>query len=195
MHIARTVTPLDELLGLLRRGDLLTHSFRRSGPEEFHDEGILLADGTLREAAALALERGVVFDVGHGSGGFSFTTMEHAMRQGVLPGTISTDLHAYNHVHQNGPVFDLATTLSKFLHLGVPLEEAIRRTTATPAEVFRFQEEIGTLRVGAEADVAIFDLQPGEHRLVDSQRQVRIARERLVPWQTIKGGRVFMPGW
>ena len=114
MHITNTVTPIDQLLALLRGGDLLTHSFRRSGTPESADEGILTSEGILRTSAGEALERGVLFDVGHGQGSFSFDTMEMAMRQGVLPDTISSDVHAYN-VGEEGPVYDLATTLSKFL--------------------------------------------------------------------------------
>ncbi len=194
MHITSTVTPIDELLGMLRPGDLLTHSFRRSGTPESGDEGILTSEGILRTSAGEALERGVLFDVGHGQGSFSFDTMEMAMRQGVLPSTISSDLHAYN-VGEEGPVYDLATTISKFLYLGLSLEEAVRRTTATPAAAIGWDVEIGTLRVGAEGDVAIFEMQTGEHRFVDSYGGARVGREKLVPWRTIKGGRTYLPQW
>ena len=194
MHIGTTVTPIDQLLDLLRPGDLLTHSFRRSGTPASGDEGILTSEGILRDSAGDALERGVLFDVGHGQGSFSFDTMEMAMRQGVLPSTISSDVHAYN-VGDEGPVYDLATTISKFLYLGLPLEEAVRRTTATPATAVGWDVEIGTLRAGAEGDVAIFEMQAGEHRFVDSYGGVRVGREKLVPWRTIKGGRTYLPQW
>ena len=194
MHIASTLTPIDELLRLLRPGDLLTHSFRRSGTPESGDEGILTSEGILRTSAGEALERGVLFDVGHGQGSFSFDTMEMAMRQGVLPSTISSDVHAYN-IGEEGPVYDLATTISKFLYLGLSLEEAVRRTTATPAAAIGWDVEIGTLRVGAEGDVAIFEMQTGEHRFVDAFGGVRVGREKLVPWRTIKGGRTYLPHW
>ena len=194
MHITSTVTPIDQLLRLLRPGDLLTHSFRRSGTPESGDEGILTSEGILRTSAGDALERGVLFDVGHGQGSFSFDTMEMAMRQGVLPSTISSDAHAYN-VGEEGPVYDLATTISKFLYLGFSLEEAVRRTTETPAPAIGWDVQIGTLRVGAEGDVAIFEMQTGEHRFVDSYGEVRVGREKLVPWRTIKGGRTYLPQW
>ena len=194
MHIASTVTPIDELLRLLRPGDLLTHSFRRSGTPESGDEGILTGDGILRTSAGDALERGVLFDVGHGQGSFSFDTMEMAMSQGVQPSTISSDVHAYN-VGEEGPVYDLPTTISKFLYLGFSLEQAVRMTTAAPAAAIGWDVQIGTLRVGAEGDVAIFEMQTGEHRFVDSQGAVRVGREKLVPWRTIKGGRAYLPQW
>ncbi len=136
----------------------------------------------------------MLFDVGHGRGSFSFDTMEMAMRQGVLPSTISSDVHAYN-VGEEGPVYDLATTVSKFLHLGLSLEEAVRMTTEAPAAAVGWDVQIGTLRVGAEGDVAIFEMQSGEHRFVDSYGGVRVGREKLVPWRTIKGGRTYLPQW
>ena len=194
MHITNTVTPIDQLLALLRRGDLLTHSFRRSGTPESADEGILTSEGILRTSAGEALERGVLFDVGHGQGSFSFDTMEMAMRQGVLPHTISSDVHAYN-VGEEGPVYDLATTLSKFLYLGLSLEEAVRKTTATPAAALGWDVQIGTLRVGAEGDVAIFEMLDGEHRFVDAYGGERVGRQKLTPWRTIKGGRTYLPQW
>ncbi len=194
MHITSTVTPIDELLRLLRPGDLLTHSFRRSGTPESGDDGILTSEGILRTSAGEALERGVLFDVGHGQSSFSFDTMEMAMRQGVLPSTISSDVHAYN-VGEEGPAYDLATTMSKFLYLGLSLEEVVRRTTVTPAAAIGWDVEIGTLRVGAEGDVAIFEMQTGEHRFVDANGAVRIGGEKLVPWRTIKGGRTYLPQW
>jgi len=194
MHITSTVTPIDELLGMLRPGDLLTHSFRRSGTPESANDGILTSEGILRTSAGEALERGVLFDLGHGQASFSFDTMEMAMRQGVLPSTISSDVHAYN-IGEEGPVYDLATIISKFLYLGLSLEEAVRRTTATPAAAIRWDVQIGTLRVGAEGDVAIFEMQTGEHRFVDAYGGVRVGREKLVPWRTIKGGRTYLPQW
>ena len=194
MHITNTVTPIDQLLALLRRGDLLTHSFRRSGTPESADEGILTSEGILRTSAGEALERGVLFDVGHGQGSFSFDTMEMAMRQGVLPHTISSDVHAYN-VGEEGPVYDLATTLSKFLLLGLSLDEAVRKTTAAPAAALGWDVQIGTLKVGAEGDVAIFEMLEGEHRFVDAYGGERVGRQKLVPWRTIKGGRSYLPQW
>ena len=194
MHITNTVTPIDQLLALLRRGDLLTHSFRRSGTPESADEGILTSEGILRTSAGEALERGVLFDVGHGQGSFSFDTMEMAMRQGVLPHTISSDVHAYN-VGEEGPVYDLATTLSKFLYLGLSLDEAVRKTTAAPAAALGWDVQIGTLKVGAEGDVAIFEMLEGKHLFVDAYGGERVGRQKLVPWRTIKGGRSYLPQW
>lgn len=194
LHITRTVTPIGRLLGLLREGDILTHSFRLSGTPGAADQGILTGEGVVRDSALAALERGVVFDVGHGGGSFSFDAMEMAMRQGVLPGTISSDVHTYN-VGADGPVYDLATTLSKFLALGLPLAEVVRKATEVPAGALAWGVQIGTLRAGAEGDVAIFELHTGEHRFRDAYGGVRTGSEMLVPWRTVKGGRSFLPQW
>ena len=194
LHITRTVTPISRLLGLLREGDILTHSFRLSGTPAAADQGILTGEGVVRDSAVAALERGVLFDVGHGGGSFSFDVMEMAMRQGVLPGTISSDVHAYN-VGADGPVYDLATTLSKFLALGLPLVEVVRKATEVPAGALAWGAEVGTLSPGAVGDVAIFEMHTGEHRFRDAYGGVRTGSEMLVPWRTVKGGRTFLPQW
>ncbi len=188
MHITTTATPIEELLSLLRPGDILTHAFRRSGTPEAAREGILTGEGLLRPEARAALERGVIFDVGHGSTSFSFVTMERALEQGVLPSTISSDLHSYS-VH--GPVFDQATTISKLIALGLSVDEAVYRTTTAAADAVEWGARIGSLDIGSEADVALFDLREGSHRFVDSHGVVRTGSLRLIPWKTVKEGRVF----
>src|SRR4029077_8177564 len=158
-HIGDTASPLPAILKELRPGDVITHSFHgRSG-------GILDSQGRVLPEVRKAVESGVRLDVGHGRGSFSWRVMESAMKQGVLPGTISSDVHQFNVA---GPVFDLATTLSKFLHLGMPLEQVMERATVNPAQTFRFPNNPGTLREGAEADVAVFQLQEGDFEMSES---------------------------
>jgi dihydroorotase len=173
---------LDDILAVMRGGDILTHCFHGLS------HGILDADGTVRRSVREAMERGVVFDVGHGRGSFSWQVAERALAQGVQPQTISSDLHAYN---VNGPAFDLATTVSKFLHLGLPLDDALRKVTATPAETLGMADRIGTLRVGAWGDAVAFALLEGRFDLRDSHGEVRIGRQRLVPRTVVRGGRVY----
>ena len=96
---------------------------------------------------------------------------ERALQQGVQSQTISSDLHAYN---VNGPVYDLATTVSKFLYLGLPLDEALAKVTAAPAQAIHMSEQIGTLSVGAWGDAVLFELQEGAFELRDSHGQVRV---------------------
>ena len=185
LHLGGTSIPVAERLNMLRSGDVLTHSFRYSPG----GNGILDSEGNVLEEAWAAKERGVVFDVGHGKGTFSFETMERAMAQGFLPDTISSDLHIGN-VDQT--VYDLHTTLSKFLHLGMRLDEVIRLGTEAPARVMSKSVELGTLRPGAVGDVTISKLEEGRFDLSDSGgRRVEEATHRLTHVKTIKGGREY----
>lgn len=133
--------------------------------------------------------RGVRFDIGHGRGSFSFAVARLALAEGFLPDTISTDLHRYS---IDEPVVDLLTTMSKFLHLGMPLAEVVKSVTIGPAESIR--EGLPSLRIGAIADVAVFRTQADPVRLVDSTGQVELANMRLVPVMTIIGGCIVDPG-
>ncbi len=186
-HIGDTASPLPAILKELRTGDVITHSFHgRSG-------GILDAQGRVLAEVRKAVESGVRLDVGHGRGSFSWRVMEAAMKQGILPGTISSDVHQFNVA---GPVFDLATTLSKFLHLGMPLEQVIERATINPAKTFRFPHNPGTLRVGAEADLAVFQVLEGDFEMMESYAytgtpEKRIAHRKLLPVATVKAGRLY----
>lgn len=182
VHIGGSYSPLRDILAMLKKGDVVTHCFRAG------DGGILDNSGRVLPEVRSAVSRGVHLDVGHGAGSFSFETAERALKQDVLPGTISSDVHQYN-VH--GPVFDLATTLSKFLHLGLTLEQVIARATVNPAAVFRFPHSPGSLRPGAEADIAVFDLREGDFPLVDAQGAQRIGHHKLFPVATVKSGRLY----
>lgn len=173
---------LDDILAVMRTRDILTHCYHGAS------HGILNTYGTVRRSVRDAMERGVIFDVGHGAGSFNWDIAEQALRQGVQPQTISSDLHTYN---VNGPVYDLATTVSKFLHLGFSLDDALRKVTATPAEAIQMSGEIGTLRVGAWGDAVVFALEEGRVELMDSHGQVRIGRQRLVPTMVVRAGNVY----
>jgi dihydroorotase len=187
VHIGATHASLREILGLLGDRDIVTHVFHG------HDGGILDEHLRVRPEVEDAVIRGVRFDVGHGAGSFSFEVAEAAMRQGLLPGTISSDIHRWN---VDGPVYDLATTLSKFLHLGMSLEEVVRRATANAASTFRFPAGLGSLAPGAPADLSLFRMEGGTFEFHDAlgfgrPPVTRIGDRRLVPTMTIKSGRVF----
>ena len=173
---------LDDILAVMRQGDILTHSFHGMS------HGILDEDGKIRTSVRTARERGVIFDVGHGQGSFSWRVCEAALAQDFLPTSISSDLHVYN---LNGPVFDLATTVSKFLHLGLSLDDVFARVTAIPAEVIGMPGKIGTLAEGAWGDAVVFDLEEGEFAMADSKGETRLGHQRLVPRVVIKGGKVY----
>jgi dihydroorotase len=182
VHIGGTASPLPAILAMLKKGDVITHSFRGSPGGILDDRGRILPE------VRKAVEGGVHLDVGHGAGSFSFNTAEKAMAQELLPGTISSDVHQFNY---NGPVFDLATTLSKFLHLGMTLEQVIERATANPARTFGFPKGLGTLREGSEADVAVFALQEGRFEFTDSLGAKRPGKLKLVPMATAKTGKIY----
>ncbi len=182
VHIGGTFSPLRDILALMKKGDIVTHSFRAG------EGGILDARDRVLPEVHAAIARGVHMDVGHGAGSFSFDTAEKAFRQEVLPGTISSDLHQFN---VNGPVFDLATTLSKFLPVGLSLEQVIERATANPASVFRFSNGLGSLRPGGEADAAVFSLAEGNFELTDAVGGKRKGHQKLIPVATVKGGKIY----
>ena len=171
---------IDDVLAHLREGDVLTHCFHGKGG------GILDERGRVRSAVCRALARGVVLDVGHGAGSFSWEVAERAIAQGVEPDIISSDLHTYN---LGGPVYDLATTVTKFLHLGLPLGDAIAKVTAIPAQTFPLLNKLGTLSLGAPGDAVVFELRDGEFSLVDAHGQVRVANQKLVPVTVVRRGR------
>ena len=181
-HIGGTFSPLPKILSMLKPGDLVTHSFHgREG-------GILNDRGNILPEVRRAVENGILLDVGHGAGSFSFRTAEKAFSQGVLPGTISSDVHQGN---VNGPVYDLATTLSKFLHMGMSLEEVVRRATSNPAKALSFPSGTGSLKVGSTADVAVFELREAPWEMVDSLGEKRPGKWRLRPMATLKAGRAY----
>jgi dihydroorotase len=177
VHPGDTPITLEEILSALRPGDVLTHCYHG------REEGVL-AQGLVRPEARQAAERGVIFDVGHGRGSFSFATARGALAQGLTPGSISSDLHIYN---VDGPVFDLATTMSKFLALGVSLAEVVRMTTAAPALAIG-ADTIGTLRPGTEADVTLLRMESGSFTFTDSHEESLVAGERLVPVHVVRNG-------
>lgn len=179
VHIGDTPLSLAEILDELRAGDVVTHCFHGRG------EGILDGKDRVRDVVRRAAARGVHFDVGHGRGSFTFAVASRALAQGFRPATISTDLHVYN---RSGPVVDLATTMSKFLHLGLSLDEVVEMTTSAPASVLRASAPLGTLRAGSAADVTLLQRQEGRFELTDSAGERVIASARLVPVGVIRDG-------
>jgi dihydroorotase len=184
IHIGGSYSPLKEFLALMKKGDVVTHSFNS------HPNGLLEGSGKVLPEVLEARERGVLFDVGHGAGSFSFDVMEQCLKQGFLPDTISSDLYSAN---INGPVYDLLTTLSKFLLLGISLRDVIARATVNSSRVFNFGASIGTLKPGAEADVSVLELKEGEFTFTDSDGKSRTGRHKLEAVTTVKAGKVFEP--
>jgi dihydroorotase len=182
VHIGGSYSPLQEFLTRMKKGDVVTHSFNS------HPNGLLDGRGKVVPEVLEARERGVLFDVGHGAGSFSFDVMERCLKEGFLPDTISSDLYSAN---VSGPVYDLLTTLSKFLLLGISLRDVISRATINSSRVFNFGVSIGTLKPGAEADVSVLELKEGEFTFTDSDGKSRLGRRKLVPTTTVRGGKVL----
>lgn len=180
IHHAASRIPNTTLLQAMRTGDTYTHLYNP------HSDHLFQEDGAPLEALLEARARGVLFDVGHGVGAFVWRVAEPACRVfHFWPDTISTDIHRFN---LHGPVFDLPTTMTKFLYLGMPLEQIIRATTSAPAVAMRLQNRLGTLLPGRQADIALLKRQSGHFLLLDTEGQSRLARERLVPISVCKQG-------
>jgi dihydroorotase len=184
VHIGESPMPIPEMLEHLQAGDCITHCFKGGS------ERILDPEGTLFPAVREAAERGVVFDVGHGAGSFEWDVVEAAIEQGFEPTTISTDIHVKN---LHGPVYDMPTTMSKFLHLGVPLERVMEMATTRPAQVLGLEDQIGTLKVGTVADIAVLQVHEGDFVLPDSYGQTRIGHQLLNAVGTVRRGEM-VPG-
>ncbi|MBM3944177.1 MAG: amidohydrolase/deacetylase family metallohydrolase [SAR202 cluster bacterium] len=181
-HVGNTARPLEELTAMLRPGDVVTHTFHGLS------HGILDDAGKVIPGILEARKRGVVFDVGHGAGSFSFRVAEKAFAQGFFPDNISSDVHRYN---IEGPVFDQVTILSRFLHMGMSLEDVIRLSTHVPAKIMGVAEHLGTLRAGAVGDAAVLRIDEGKFTLTDAHKVSVTATKRLTHVHTVRAGRVY----
>lgn len=173
---------LDDVLAVMKPRDILTHSYHG------RETGILDEARRVRPAVRRAREEGILFDVGHGAGSFSWDVCETALAQGFMPDTLSSDLHTGS---VNGPSYSLLTTVNKFLHLGMPLDEALAKVTAAPAQVIGMGGRLGTLAPGSYGDAVVLGREQGAFELVDCHGQARMAKERLVARVVVKGGRVY----
>ena len=180
IHVGNTATPLPQLLALLRPGDIVTHMY---APEN----GILSEKGRVLPQVREARQRGVLFDFGHGlNEHWSWDVAKRGLDQDFAPDTISSDLNVPGRTEQ---VFDLPNVLSKFLLLGMPLDDVIARVTSRAARVFHAFEPYGTLREGATADVTVLELTEGAFEFVDNYKGTRTGKQRLVTRAVVFGGR------
>ena len=175
-------------LKYLKKGDIATHIFHYAVHRITKKHDGITEDGrTIHPEVFSAAKRGVVLDVGHGKGSFSWGVARLALNEGLGPDTISTDLWVGN---VNGPVYDLPTTMAKFLHLGMSLEKVIEATTSKPVSVLGRIGEFGTLKPGTQADIVAFKLQRKTRVLTDCYGKSEKADEIIVPVHVVKGGSI-----
>jgi dihydroorotase len=177
-HIGDGPPSLEELLPYLRPGDILTHCFTG------RTMSICGPDGHVRPEIRALQSHGLILDIGHGMGAFSWEVAEQMWADGILPDTISTDIHQ---IAVQGPAFDMPTTLTKFLLLGMPIEEIIKRATINPARAIVL-EHAGTLAVGGPADIALFQVEDGSYTYYDVFMNERQTGQRIVSTMTLIDG-------
>ncbi|MFZ5783653.1 MAG: amidohydrolase/deacetylase family metallohydrolase [Pseudomonadota bacterium] len=172
-----------EVVGRLRSGDILTHCFRP------FPNAPVRADGRVREEILAARARGVIFDIGHGGGSFGFGTTRAMLAAGFLPDVISSDVHA---ISIEGPAFDLLTTMSKFLCLGVELAKVIELVTTKAAAAIN-RPDLGTLKVGGIGEATVIQEVEGSFNYADSIGEEMVGARRLVSAGVVLGGRWWHP--
>ena len=184
MHVGDPPPVIEQALEILRPGDIVTHSFKGQPVTRIVDR-----QGKVKPQVRAARERGVLFDIGHGSGSFSWPVSHALAEQGFWPDTISTDVHTSS---IKPPIsIDMPNAMSKLLHLGMGLEAVVDASTHAAAKAIGWDDRIGSLQPGMAGDVAILALEEGEFPLTDSYRQAESAHRRLVARHTIAGGRVL----
>ncbi len=180
VHIGYGPPEIEDVLELMRPGDILTHC------STGHTMRLVDRHGRVIEAAKRARDAGVILDVGHGSGSFSFETAEAMFEADYKIDVISSDIHQLS-VH--GPMFDLPTCLSKFLYLGMSFSEVIKAATSKPAETLGLASELGSLRPGSRADLALFVVERGRFPLYDAHLNMREGTEMIRNTLTLVNGR------
>lgn len=180
-HIGAGI-PLPDVLELMRPGDVITHCFQGNGDNIIDNKGKIIPE------AWKAQQNGVIFDVGHGAGSFRYEVAQRAMEQGFISDVISTDLHTGN---INGPVYDLPTTLSKLMHLGLTLEEVIEKATINAAKTIKRENQLGHLKIGTTADVAVLDVHDGTFEFYDAHNTKFVGSQKINAVLTIREGKIL----
>jgi dihydroorotase len=182
-HIDHPPPSYEEVVALLRPGDVLTHAFRP------FPNSPATAQGTVKKVVLEARERGVLFDIGHGKGSFAFKTARAMLANGFYPDTISSDVHI---LCINGPAFDQVTTMSKFLCMGMPLPDVVRASTVNAAMALR-RPELGSLKPGSVGDATLISVREGQFDYVDVVGEHLIGDRRIVSEGVVIGGRWWHP--
>ncbi len=181
IHMGQTLSPLPRLLALLKPGDVVTHMFAPPPNSIIDDAGHILPEVTA------ARRSGVRFDLGNGrTGHLRWDIAERVLQAGFLPDTFSTDWTPEGRATQ---VIDFPNVMSKFLMLGMSIDQVVACATVNAARVFPVFRNRGTLKVGAPADVAVLELREGSFEFVDNFENKRTGRQRLFPNTTVLAGK------
>ena len=182
-HIDHPPPSYEEVIGMLRPGDVLTHAFRP------FPNSAATAQGTVKPAVLAARKRGVLFDIGHGKGSFAFKTARAMLANGFLPDTISSDVHK---LCIDGPAFDQVTTMSKFLCLGMSLFEVVKASTENAGMMLK-RPEYGSLKVGALGDATILSVKEGKFDYIDVVGEHLIGNQKIVSEGVVLKGKWWHP--
>jgi dihydroorotase len=189
VHVGPPPPSTPEVLALLRKGDILTHLYRGE------PNCMLDREGRVRRELVEARARGVIMDVGHGGGSFAWSVAQRALQQDFMPDVLSSDIHRGLKVKTTRwsgmPAQNQPATLSKFLSLGLSLDKVILASTLNPARAIGLEDQVGSLREGFNADIAVFQVEEGEFEFSDSFDGKMTGSKRLRPLLTLIGGKVL----
>lgn len=182
-HIDHPPPSYEAVLDMLRPGDVLTHAFRP------FPNAPVNAQGKVKPEVVAARKKGVLFDIGHGKGSFSFKTARAMLANGFYPDTISSDVHT---LCINGPAYDQVTTMSKFLCLGMPLAEVIKESTLNAAHALK-RPELGSLKPGSVGDATILSVKEGKFDYEDVLGEHMTGDKKIIAEATVVGGAWWHP--
>jgi dihydroorotase len=182
-HIDHPPPSYEEVIGMLRPGDILTHAFRP------FPNSAATAQGTVKAEVLAARKRGVLFDIGHGKGSFAFKTARAMLANGFLPDTISSDVHQ---LCIDGPAYDQVTTMSKFLCLGMNLNDVIAASTLNAGMMLK-RPEYGSLKVGSLGDATILTIREGKFSYRDVVGEELIGDQKIVSEGVVLKGKWWHP--
>jgi len=182
VHTTNPPEETEELAALLRSGDVYTHVYQGKG------HTIIDEAGKVRPGIWAARERGVIFDTADGRGHYAFSTIKDALADGFAPDVISTDVvHSSLFEHS---VYGLPFIMTKYVNLGVPLQNVVKACTTTPAKLLGMEGKLGTLAPGAIADIAIFKFKEQAIRMEDVLGEELQCTHAFIPQATILDGKV-----
>ena len=181
VHVSGTPIPLPEVLEHLGPGDICTHAFNGN------PESILDGRGKVRPEVRAAADRGVIMDVAHAGVHCDLEVVKAALEQGLLPDTISTDIH---NPPPDRTVYLMNDLVSQFHALGLPLKDAVAAATSRPAQVLGLHDSLGSLAPGMAGDAAVFDMRDGRFVWHDMAGHSVPGQMRLDPFLTVRQGAV-----